>query len=362
MQDDLKHIFEPLTKAALEERERVSMRNALLAHMHEHPARSPWRVRLSDALGGGVAWFDGSALSRLHFNPVATALLLILFCGAGTSYAAEGALPGDTLYPVKIHVNESVQGALAVSPTSQAAWNAERATRRLEEAETLAAQGRLTPGAQAQVQGGLAQATQEFDASVSVLAESHDAPAVAAAQSDLEASLTAHEQVLSAISVALPEVEDDVKPILAAVRSRAQRTSDKREETEATIAAAPAPAVHAAAMVMKKQATTELEDASVAVASSAPTAAVSAQVNTLTAQVMVDTGNTHMDEGDYGEAYGAFQAAVRSIHETKENTEALKKVQEAIRERVKALAAKAGETNDDSQEGATTSASVDIQL
>jgi len=362
MQDNFEHIFEPLKEGGLEERERVSMRNALVAHMREHPARAPWHVRASDALGGGVAWFDSSALPHMRFHPVAAALVLVLFCGVGTSYAAEGALPGDTLYPVKIHVNESVQGALALSPASQAAWNAERATRRLEEAETLAAQGRLTPDAQAQVQGGLAQATEQFDASVSVLAKSDDVPAAAAAQSDLQASLTAHEQVLSALSVALPEVQADVKPILALVRSRAQSARDDREETEGSLAAAPAPVVHAVAMAMKKQATAELEDAPVTAASSSPTAAVSAQVNTLNAKTMVDAGNTQMAQGDYGEAYGAFQAAVRSIHETKENTDALKKVQEAIRERLKAISAQAAQEGESAQEGATTSASIDIQL
>src|SRR3990167_7091842 len=64
-------------------------------------------------------------------------VLIIVVGGGGISYAAEGTLPGDLLYPVKITVNESVRGALAFSAASKAEWHATAAERRMVEVETL---------------------------------------------------------------------------------------------------------------------------------------------------------------------------------------------------------------------------------
>lgn len=70
--------------------------------------------------------------------------LLILFtAGGGISYAAEGSLPGDTLYPVKVHVNEKVQSALALSDESEARLQTRLVERRLHEAESLAENNEL---------------------------------------------------------------------------------------------------------------------------------------------------------------------------------------------------------------------------
>lgn len=73
----------------------------------------------------------------------ALALLVIIAVGAGTSLAAEGALPGDLLYPVKVKINEPVREVVTVSPVRKAHWEEEKINRRLEEAEALATQKRL---------------------------------------------------------------------------------------------------------------------------------------------------------------------------------------------------------------------------
>src|SRR5581483_8271791 len=73
----------------------------------------------------------------------ALAAVLIIVLGSGTAYASEGALPGDALYAVKVHGTEPALGALAVSDEAKAQWHATVAQTRLEEAETLASQGKL---------------------------------------------------------------------------------------------------------------------------------------------------------------------------------------------------------------------------
>ena len=61
----------------------------------------------------------------------------------GTSFAAQGALPGDFLYPVKTDVNENVRGAFALSADAEANLQADLLEERLEEAQALHASGKL---------------------------------------------------------------------------------------------------------------------------------------------------------------------------------------------------------------------------
>ena len=65
------------------------------------------------------------------------AIILALMLGTGTTYAAENTLPGDVLYPVKIHVNEEVKEALTFDPTAM---------------ENEHAQGELTAAMQARLE------------------------------------------------------------------------------------------------------------------------------------------------------------------------------------------------------------------
>lgn len=79
---------------------------------------------------------------RSRFMIAGMAALALMVTG-GTSYAAQGSVPGDTLYPVKVEVNETVRSAFAFSNEAKAVLQAKLAAERLEEAETLAARGQL---------------------------------------------------------------------------------------------------------------------------------------------------------------------------------------------------------------------------
>jgi len=72
-----------------------------------------------------------------------------MFGGGGVSYAAEGAVPGDALYPIKVGINEEVRDIVALTPEAKADWESRLVERRLEEAEKLAeATGAIPPAAQ----------------------------------------------------------------------------------------------------------------------------------------------------------------------------------------------------------------------
>jgi hypothetical protein len=85
-----------------------------------------------------------SSLSLRKLPVIAGAMLMIAAGGTGVSSAARGALPGDRLYALKVTVIENPVVNLRFATSARADWEEELAERRLEEAERLAVEGRLT--------------------------------------------------------------------------------------------------------------------------------------------------------------------------------------------------------------------------
>src|SRR3989344_3391772 len=80
-----------------------------------------------------------------RFAAVAMAVVLLMTVGGGAAYAAEGAMPDDILYPMKIHFNEPLVSAISFTPEQKADWEARRLERRMREAEHVSKAQGLTP-------------------------------------------------------------------------------------------------------------------------------------------------------------------------------------------------------------------------
>ncbi len=129
------------------------------------------------------------------------AIPVILIMGAGISFAAENSLPGDFLYPVKIHVNEPVETALSVSPKSQADLNANLAQRRLKEAEQLLSQGKLSPQVKESLSNNFKTHSDSFNREVAKLKEQNDTKDADQAESDFEDNLKSHEAIMGSLGL-----------------------------------------------------------------------------------------------------------------------------------------------------------------
>ena len=148
-------------------------------------ARSPIRITPSPFF-----FITPRFMSSLAF------VLVLAVVGSSTAYAAEGAVPGDLLYPLKINVNEPMRATLALSSESKAIWHADAAERRMKEAEVLAARGTLTADVKAELEKNFDAHATEVETIVEAFGE--DDPVIAADISTrLGSSIAAHSAVIA---------------------------------------------------------------------------------------------------------------------------------------------------------------------
>lgn len=118
--------------------EKSEIKSMLLQYVKSHPVNT-------------VAFSSRSVKSPFSINDFRNKKTLSAFVigglllGSTVSFASESTVPGDVLYPVKIHINEPVLGAIAVTPQAKADWGVRKAERRLEEVEKLAEEPEVTP-------------------------------------------------------------------------------------------------------------------------------------------------------------------------------------------------------------------------
>jgi hypothetical protein len=145
------------------------------------------------------------------------AILVFLFGSAGmTAYAAQSALPGDALYPVKTQL-ERTQASLSADAAREARLYLRFAERRLDEIAGLIAQGRFD---------NITQATNEFQTHIQnalgalQLVSAQDPMAAAQLAADITAQLTRYAQTLAGMLANVPE------PIQAQLQRAIQASQD----------------------------------------------------------------------------------------------------------------------------------------
>ncbi len=179
------------TKVSMDEASRERTRALLSEYVKMRPIRADVHVE-NAAISKRLSTF----FTR-HSMP-AFAAVLVLAVGGGTAAAAEGALPGDVLYPIKVHVSEEVRATLAVSSKAKADWAVDRAERRLEEAATLALSGKLDDATRAELDTNLDAHVESAGESREQL-ENADDPDASEIRMKIGAVLIARENILDGV-------------------------------------------------------------------------------------------------------------------------------------------------------------------
>lgn len=141
MNDELKttEYLKKLESIRLSDSSRARMQKSLLEYARFHGVREGAESRSNDRVPVST-WL--SVLNRMSSMPLT--LLVTVVLGAGTSFAAQSAVPGDFLYPIKTEINETVRGAFAFGTQAKVAFETALLEERVEEAETLQTRGALT--------------------------------------------------------------------------------------------------------------------------------------------------------------------------------------------------------------------------
>jgi hypothetical protein len=122
--------------------------------------------------------------------------LVVLLTMSSTAYAAEGALPGDLLYPAKVKVVEPLEGALSFGAQAKAEWSEGVAIERLDEAHMLASEGRLDATTSAELAQSFASSSEAFDrADISLRSENVDE--ASSSEDAFKADIRAHAQIFA---------------------------------------------------------------------------------------------------------------------------------------------------------------------
>ncbi|MBI3573028.1 MAG: hypothetical protein HY092_02410 [Candidatus Kerfeldbacteria bacterium] len=127
--------------------------------------------------------------------------LIVLIGGFDIALAADQALPGQVLYPIRRKVNEPVWLALSPNALTRTTKQIAQVDRRLKEAEHLAQQQALTPAWQDTLSKAVAVGVAKIadDANNQSVTKSHDQ--LEAAQFDIETVLSTHEAGLHQLQV-----------------------------------------------------------------------------------------------------------------------------------------------------------------
>lgn len=182
-------IFTTLKKEGLSKEERA----LLVSRLNEYRALKPAASREPER-----PFFLFPLFSFARPAPVFASLAALMLALGGVAQAAEGALPGDILYPIKTAVNEEVRVALAADTEAKAEAEAWRAERRLVEAQELAARVSLTEEKKKKLEERFAEHADSVEAQIAVISE-EDPVLAANIATKFEASLLAHEAILAAL-------------------------------------------------------------------------------------------------------------------------------------------------------------------
>ena len=217
----------------LSEHEREAMRDRLVAYMEYQPIRKKQRVQEKEMATSSHLFLP---FFRMHHVSGALIIALIATTGMyGVSSASTQALPGDLLYPVKVDVREKIQGALLSTDEERAAWERERAERRLTEASQLAVLGRLNVDTKNEIRRRFAEHTEAVVTHVRSI-EKTDPVLAAEAADEFETALDMHEAVLARVVVEQgTTVANDARDLVGDVRGASIEAAKVREDADQKI-------------------------------------------------------------------------------------------------------------------------------
>src|SRR5688572_6369383 len=206
MDENFGKIFDEARRLSLTADEKSAGREMLRSYM----ALTPMRVSAEAAARPArkpFFSFSSPALIGRAMSVFSLALAFLVSAGS-VSYAAEGSLPGDVLYPVKVGINEEVRAKLAPTARARAAWETERAERRLAEAEVLATRGELGPQTRVALEAEFRRHAGRAKERIAGFSSAADLGVAADISAHFEGSLNAHKKIMAMLAAQADDDDD----------------------------------------------------------------------------------------------------------------------------------------------------------
>lgn len=224
MNNTEKNFIQNLKDIRLDGEAKLRIREQLVAYseLHSMPA-------VEEKPFNGVSFISSMFGHSRRLLATTLALALLLVGGGASTFAAEKAVPGDVLYPVKVSINEPVAAVFAGSGEAQARHHARLAVRRVQEAELLRSRGALTPETEEDLSVKIDAETTKVLEEAGKLSLAGDVSASVAVRSDLAGELAAYAPAADTVAASAPEVA----PMMAKA-ARATLESVPAEDTAST--------------------------------------------------------------------------------------------------------------------------------
>ncbi len=306
MDKNLKQLFQDAREMRLSGDEKSLLQATLLNHVRKNKSQRQHVYR------SNIQPFK-------LYKPMPIIIAILLALGGGTSFAAQNALPGDALYPIKIHVTEQVQGLATLSDESKANWEAMLANRRLQEAEELAAKSKLNAEARADLEANFETHANKAQERIQKLADV-DAKAAADIAANFQTSLQAHDRIMSDIGTSTDgEAEAQLKVLSVKVKSETKDASEDRVKSETEVKAAPD--VQAAAQGRLRAAQNKVAEVTKFIENKKDVlgadATLQAQAQLKLAADLIAQGNVQLNAKNYAGAFTIFGQAHAKAQQVK---------------------------------------------
>lgn len=310
MNTQLQKIFDQLKTERLSERERTHLRERVLLRARGY--RATYREFSFQNL-----------FVYISKHTVSVGLLVLCVLGGSISYAAEGALPGDALYRIKVGINEPLRETFAFSDTKKAEVEVMLAERRLFEVTELASIGTLTPEVKDTLLKEVTSRATRFSQTVSATESRVDPAYVAELSSNFEGALEAHTKlhrpaVLSMRAVTLTATPSDSASGEDELEQATRAVSSVRFKVEAKIQEGPQALLKKTSEHTLRAAEAEYKKARKALETrkgnfSADTIST-AEESLQNTRAELDEGKANVDAGRYQGAVPQFLGAERSAY------------------------------------------------
>lgn len=333
----------------LTERERNSLILAVDAFVEKNPIKKTAPVSQSAGPQPVASpffkkdWFFAFS-QQSHNYYLAGALAVIAIFGTGTSFAAQGSLPGDILYPVKVNILEEVKSVFLPS-TRKPEYEIERTQTRIKEVKKLAEQNKLSDDIKVSVAAQIDDHISTVKKDISNLREKGDIKHVLAISTSLETALDESQEQIqtlteedASVEVAFVKdiietkkedvvkdrevIEDQIytqntndentqeiakaklqstQKVIASIEARLAKADVKKEEVDVEIESATATTLSLASDVSAPATNTKI---------AAPTEVVpTVEELVAQAQELLKQGQEKMDAQEYNDAFRIFREA-----------------------------------------------------